>query len=82
VFSNDLAVEAYVSFAKGTNITIKDFVEFKSGYASNGREYMVGKVKLEKLRDWYALDGVGIVLAAGDAAIGKQTESQKVHAVV
>lgn len=82
-FSNDLAVEAYVSFTKGVNISINDFEEFKSGYASNGREYMVGKVKLEKLRTWYGYEGVGIVLAPGDSAIGKGSENQKTnHAVV
>ncbi len=76
-FSNDLAVEAYVSFSKGASISINDFVEFKSGYASNGREYMVGKVSLEKLREWYGVEGIGIVLAPGDAAIGKLSEGQK-----
>lgn len=63
VFSNDLYLEAYVSFNKGTPITLNDFKEFKSGYASNGREYMVGKVQLSKLKEWYQLEGVGIILA-------------------
>jgi len=62
-FSNQLIVEAFVSFDQGTQIAISDFEQFESGYASHGKQYMVGKVSLEKLRDWSKLDGVGIILA-------------------
>jgi homoserine dehydrogenase len=61
-FTNDFTVNVCVSFLNGTPITIRDFTAFDSGYAANGREYMIGKVKLEKLRQWYGLDGVGIIL--------------------
>lgn len=64
-FSNDLLVEAFVSFEKGTNISISDFAEFESGYASHGKQYMVGKASLLKLQEWSRLDGVGIILAPG-----------------
>lgn len=62
-FSNRLTVEAFVSFDEGTPISIGDFEEFESGYASHGRQYMVGKASLEKLSEWSKLNGVGIILA-------------------
>ena len=64
-FSNHLVVEAFVSFEKGVNISIGEFDEFESGYASHGKQYMVGKVSLTKLQEWSLLDGVGIILAPG-----------------
>jgi homoserine dehydrogenase len=64
-FSNHLVVEAFVSFEKGVNISIGEFDEFESGYASHGKQYMVGKVSLMKLQEWSLLDGVGIILAPG-----------------
>ncbi len=64
-FSNHLLVEAFVSFDKGINISISDFAHFESGYASHGKQYMVGKVSLSKLHEWSLLDGVGIILAPG-----------------
>ena len=48
-FSNHLVVEAFVSFEKGVNISISDFEQFESGYASHGKQYMLGKVTLLKL---------------------------------
>jgi homoserine dehydrogenase len=62
-FSNTISIEAFVSFDLGTHITISDFEEFQSGYAANGKQYMVGKVGLEKLNSWSRIDGVGIILA-------------------
>ena len=62
-FSNSVSVDAYVSFDHGAPIAISDFEEFKSGYAANGKHYMVGRVRLEKLSTWSALDGVGVILA-------------------
>ena len=64
-FSNHLVVEAFVSFEKGVDISIGDFEEFESGYASHGKQYMVGKVSLLKLQEWSLLDGVSIILAPG-----------------
>ncbi|MFZ6011003.1 MAG: homoserine dehydrogenase, partial [Bacteroidota bacterium] len=62
-FSNDVATDAFISFDQGTPIAISDFEEFQSGYAANGKQYMVGKVTLNKLQQWSQLDGVGIILA-------------------
>ena len=72
-FSNHLVVEAFVSFEKGVNISISDFEQFESGYASHGKQYMVGKVSLLKLYEWSLMEGVGIILAPG-ATFTPQTE--------
>ncbi|HET6543934.1 MAG TPA: homoserine dehydrogenase [Chryseolinea sp.] len=72
-FSNHLVVEAFVSFEKGVNISISDFEQFESGYASHGKQYMVGKVTLLKLHEWSLLEGIGIILAPG-ATFAPQTE--------
>lgn len=66
-FSNDLVVNAFVSFPEGVNISISDFEQFNSGYASAGKQYMNGKVKLDKLRQWSEIEGVGVILAADPA---------------
>jgi homoserine dehydrogenase len=62
-FSNKLITDAFVSFDLGTTISIGDFEEFQSGYAANGKQYMVGKVSIEKLKTWSEWKGVGIILA-------------------
>jgi homoserine dehydrogenase len=76
-FSNRLTVEAFVSFDQGTNISISDFEQFESGYASHGRHYMVGKVSLEKLSEWSKLDGVGIILAPNATLVPQQEAKVK-----
>ncbi|MBT1702013.1 homoserine dehydrogenase [Chryseosolibacter indicus] len=68
-FSNELITEAFVSFDEGTPITGNDFEELQSGYASQGKQYMVGKVTLEKLLHWSKIEGVGIILAPKAAFI-------------
>lgn len=62
-FSNNLSVDAFVSFDQDAPISISDFEEFKSGYAAQGKQFMVGRVKLLKLQEWATLAGVGIILA-------------------
>jgi len=62
-FSNELITEAFISFDDGISISISDFEEFQSGYAANGRHYLVGKVSLNKLHKWSAIEGVGIILS-------------------
>jgi homoserine dehydrogenase len=62
-FSNSILVEVFVSFEKGINISISDFEQFESGYASHGKQYMVGRVALSKLYEWSLIEGVGIILA-------------------
>jgi homoserine dehydrogenase len=62
-FSNDLIIEAFVSFDQQHKIAISDFAEFASGYAAQGKQYMTGKITLQKLQSLSLIDGVGIVLA-------------------
>jgi homoserine dehydrogenase len=62
-FSNDLTVEAYVSFEQEGQVSIGDFVQFQSGYAAKGKQYMVGDITLHKLLALSRLDGVGIILS-------------------
>jgi homoserine dehydrogenase len=62
-FSNELSVEAYVSFEKDNQVTISDFVEFKSGYAARGKQYMMGRISLQKLLALSRQEGIGIILA-------------------
>jgi homoserine dehydrogenase len=62
-FSNDLLVEAHISFGEGINISHEDFEEFQSGYAAYNKQYMVGKVRLSKLQEWSQIEGVGIILS-------------------
>lgn len=63
VFSNDLIIEAYVSFDQQNKVSISDFLEFESGYAASGKQYMVGKITLDKLVALSQLEGVGIILS-------------------
>jgi homoserine dehydrogenase len=79
VFSNDLSVEAYVSFDQDDQVTISDFVEFKSGYATRGKQYMVGRISLQKLLALSKQDGIGIILAP--KAIIHQSDTIKQLAV-
>jgi homoserine dehydrogenase len=80
-FSNKITVEAFVSFDQGTPIAIGDFEEFTSGYAANGKQYMVGKVGLEKLNKWSQLEGVGIILAPNATLTPQKAEVAKAFSV-
>ncbi len=75
-FSNELVTEAYVSFDDGVSISIDEFEEFHSGYAAGGKQYMVGKVSLEKLKNWSKIEGVGVILAPG-ALLNSREEGNK-----
>lgn len=63
VFSNELYVEAFVSFEGTHHIRTSDFRRFDSGYASNGTHSMKGLVALSQLARWSKIDGVSIILA-------------------
>jgi homoserine dehydrogenase len=80
-FSNQLLVDAFVSFSSPVEITPSDFERVDSGYVANGRQFIVGQVSLEKLQEWSQWNGVGIILApqAKFAAIG---ETEKVNHLV
>ena len=62
-FSNDLVTEAYVSFDDSTPISMDDFEEVRSGYAAGGKQYMIGRVSLERLSHWSKIEGIRIILA-------------------
>ena len=81
-FSNSLSVDAFVSFDLGTNISISDFEQFQNGYAANGKQYMVGRVKLEKLQAWSLLDGVGIILAPNATLVPEKEITKEISALV
>lgn len=75
-FSNDLITDAYVSFDDSVSISLDDFEECRSGYAANGRQYMLGRVSLEKLKNWSKIEGVGVILAP-DAIVNSRSLGQK-----
>jgi homoserine dehydrogenase len=62
-FSNDLFVEAFISFDETTVISIKNFEKVKSGYAANGKQFMSGLVSLQQLKEWSEVENLGIILA-------------------
>lgn len=76
-FSNELIVEAYISFEEDAKISIADFEVFQSGYAANGKQYMVGQVKLSKLKAWSQAPGIGIILAPESKFIPVKTSTAK-----
>lgn len=63
-FSNEVVLDVYVSFDQQQQVRMEDFVSFEAGYAFDGKRYMVGKVHLEKLREWMQVPGVGIILSS------------------
>lgn len=75
-FSNDLITEAYVSFDDSNSITMDEFEEIQSGYASQGKQYIVGRVSLEKLRHWSNVDGIRIILTPATTLNIKQTDKR------
>ncbi|MCI0751606.1 MAG: homoserine dehydrogenase [Flammeovirgaceae bacterium] len=62
-FSNELVVEVFVRFDQRSDISINDFEEFYSGYASQGQHYMQGLVELEKLKAWAQNPSIGLIVA-------------------
>jgi homoserine dehydrogenase len=62
-FSNDISVEAYISFVEENQVSISDFEQFNSGYAAQGKQYMFGKIALQKLLSLSKQDGIGIILS-------------------
>lgn len=82
VFSNDISVEVCVSFDKENPVSIKDFTTFDSGYAANGKQYMVGHARLEQLKKWASTDGVGIILTPNGKFLPNVPASQNGQAAV
>jgi homoserine dehydrogenase len=63
-------------------VSIKDFTTFDSGYAANGKQYMVGHARLEQLKAWAATDGVGIILTPNGKFLPRPPVSQNGQAAV
>lgn len=61
-FSNDISVEVCVSFKEGSPVSIHNFTKFDSGYAANGKQYMIGHVSLDQLKTWLENEDIGIIL--------------------
>jgi homoserine dehydrogenase len=81
-FSNGILVEAFVSFDQKAPIAISDFAQFRSGYAANGKQYMVGQVLLSKLLEWHEQHGAGVILAPDSTFVPvDQPVSEKVELV-
>lgn len=61
-FSNEAFIETFIRFNASAKVRIQDFEEFHSGYASNGHQYMLGKVSLSKLKAWSQQGDISIIL--------------------
>ncbi len=64
IFSNDLLVEAVVTFEDEKSVSIRDFETFKSGYAANGKQLLQGILTLAQFKALSKRDGVSVLLAA------------------
>ncbi|HEX5167560.1 MAG TPA: homoserine dehydrogenase [Cyclobacteriaceae bacterium] len=61
-FSNDISVEVCVSFNEDSPVGIANFTKLDSGYAANGKQYMIGHVSLKQLKTWAEQEDIGIIL--------------------
>ncbi len=64
-FTNDAIAEVVVSFRDSSQVAVSDFEKFIGGYQSNGQQNMQGLVRLEKIREWSAKEGINVILAPG-----------------
>lgn len=62
-FSNDLLVEALVSFDRPGELGVHDFERFTAGYAAGGKQFLSGHVRLSTLAAWSQRKHLSIVLA-------------------
>jgi homoserine dehydrogenase len=79
-FSNDLSVGVCVSFKQGAPVSLRDFETFESGYAANGREYMIGQATLSTLRKWQQHEDIGVILKPDAAFVPVTRSSQSAKA--
>jgi homoserine dehydrogenase len=63
-FSNDLLVEAVVTFEDEHAVSIKDFETFTSGYAAHGKQLLQGTLTLARFKALSERKGVSVLLAA------------------
>lgn len=73
-FSDDWSVEVFVRFPQGESVTIGDFEDFKSGYAANEQNYMLGRVGFKKLTEWSQTENIGIILSPAASFLAKQNQ--------
>jgi homoserine dehydrogenase len=73
-FSDDWSVEVFVRFPQGEIVSIGDFENFKSGYAANDQNYMLGVVDFKKLAEWSKNENIGIILASCAQFQSKQNQ--------
>lgn len=78
-FSNDLLVDAFVSFEEPVQLGPSDFERVDSGYVANGKQYIVGQVALDKLREWASWPGVGVILAPQAKFVAATTKEKVDH---
>ena len=62
VFSNEAQVEVLVSFSSG-QVSHADFLKVTDGYRSGQTEYIRGQVSFDKIKEWFELEGVSVLLA-------------------
>ena len=62
-FSNDWSVDVFVRFPQSEAIAIGDFEDFKSGYADNEQNYMLGSLPFRKLEELSRNENVGVILS-------------------
>jgi homoserine dehydrogenase len=61
-YSNNWSIKAFVRFSDTVGISIHDFEQFESGYASGNHRYMTGEASFKKLKEW-SQKGASIILA-------------------
>jgi homoserine dehydrogenase len=66
-FSNEASVEVFVRFAQDQKVSIHDFEEFRSGYASGGQHYMLGRASLQQIKTWSENKNIGVILSPDPA---------------
>ena len=65
LFSNDATIDVIVSFKGENTVASADFEQFEGGYRGNGFQFLKGKVKLDKIREWSAHSEVNVILSQG-----------------
>jgi homoserine dehydrogenase len=64
-FSNEATIDVIVSFREENTITPHDFEQFEGGYRGNGVQFLKGKAKLDRIREWSTLTDVNVILSPG-----------------
>jgi homoserine dehydrogenase len=70
-FSEDWSIDVFVRFEQGEIVSIRDFQNFKSGYAAHDQHYRMGEVAFSKLKEWCEQENIGIIVAPQATFIGE-----------